>query len=133
MKYTLAINLGMKARNDLKVLLSMSEFSILSNLDIFIATLLLCLSNFNPFFHCKMLADLSKFILAEPKAIKKRTVADWIQKNVVVWSVIVNDIGQCLFPKLWIQYSLTEQSIEHPDDQHELGLPGECGPGGYWI
>lgn len=121
-KHQLVVHLGLKARNDIKIPLSIGELSILGDFYIFVTALLLTLSYFNPLLSSKMLAKLREDILGTAKAVKYRAILDRIKKHMVIWpyfsvSLVILS-GHGLY--------LTARNTRPPDGQRELGPQVGC-------
>jgi hypothetical protein len=81
-----SIDFSLKPRNNLQLLLGVSVV-LLVDLGSLRPSLLLCLPNFTPLFHCQMLAQFGELVGLQSKAFQKRAVVDWVEDHVVVGSV----------------------------------------------
>ena len=84
---TLVIDSGLQTGDDLQVLGFVSVLPILRDFGIAVASLLLRLSDFNPFLRGEMLAELCEDIFGQTKAVENGAVLDGIQDDMVVWPV----------------------------------------------
>ena len=82
----LVVNLRLQTWDDLKLLVAILILRPF-NLRRFRTTLLLGLTNFDPFLHRQVLAKLRELVLSQTKSLQQRTIIDGVEDDVVVGSV----------------------------------------------
>lgn len=81
---SLIINLSLQPRKNLQILLSISVFSIIRNLNILVPALLLRLSHLHPLLGREVLAKLREDILRQSKPVEQRAIRNWVENDLVV-------------------------------------------------
>lgn len=81
------MNLGLKPRKNLQILLAVLILSI-GDLGTACWTLLLRLADLDPLLCCQMLAQFRKHVGCQTESLKKRTVVNRVENDIVVGSMI---------------------------------------------
>lgn len=77
----------MESRQNLHILVLVGVFAILCDLGCLCPSLLLGLAKLNPLLHGQVLTELCELVGLETELVQDGAVLDWVEKNVVVWSL----------------------------------------------